>query len=65
MLRSRDMKVITLSLTQYTRILVHSFVYQFMDVELYEVYIITHIDSTNFQMSVYQIVNAILRYGDR
>ena len=59
------MKVITLSLTHYTRILVHSFVYQFMDVELYEVYIITHIDSTNFQMSVYQIVNAILRYGDR
>ena len=59
------MKVITLSLTQYTRILVHSFVYQFMDVELYEEYIITHIDSTNFQMSVNQIVNAILRYGDR
>ena len=65
MLRSRDMKVITLSLTQYTRILVHSFVYQFLDVELYEVYIITHIDSTNFQMSVNQIVNAILRYGHR
>ena len=59
------MKVITLSLTQYTRILVHSFVYQFLDVELYEVYIITHIDSTNFQMSVNQIVNAILRYGHR